>query len=132
MRPRETIFDQSMATQERIDIILKFLHDNGMRPRTMEMIDIYQRNIIRLKKEAQTKFTKKEHQISQDFIMKINEIRGRWNNVLYALKKGNNYPIALTEIFNVLDNYEDWLYITLDRHGMLMKDRAHESNATRV
>ena len=129
-KPRATVFDQSFATQERIYIILRSMHDVCMRPMTNSNIDLYQRNILRIKKEAQTKFSKKEKDTDKEFLDVINRLREKWANVLYKAIPAQNK--AKSEILIVLNAYEDWLYITLDRHGMLMRDRADEADALNV
>jgi len=128
VKNRETIFDQSFATQERIDVVLRSLHNICMKPMTSSNIDLYQRNVIRLKKEAQTKFAPYELKKSEDYIDTLNRLREKWGNKLYT-----NCPLqsqAKAELVYVLSSYEDWLYITLDKHGMLMKDRADDTETS--
>ena len=129
-KTRETIFDQSIATQERIDIILRSLHDICMQPVSLQMINMYQRNIIRLKKEVQTKFSKGEDIKNKEYIDVINRLRLKWGNAIQY--PGNKQSMALAEIHEVLSSYEDWLYKSLDRHGLLMRDRADETDALKV
>jgi hypothetical protein len=129
-RTRETIFDQSIATQERIDIILRSLHDICMQPLSVHFIELYTRNITRLRKEAQTKFTPVETDKSNEFIDIINKLKNKWGSQLYT--KSSNQFNAINEFNKVLSVYEDWLYLTLDRHGMLMRDRADEREAIKV
>ena len=131
MAVRETIFDQSMSTLERIDIILRNLHQICAENLSSEMIEDYHKAVVRLCKEAFVKFSKSEERKSDDYVYTLNRLRNKWGNALYKSKLANHSQ-ALKEMHMVLDKYEDFLLKSLDTHGMMMKDRASETDAFKV
>lgn len=120
---RQTDWDSSYATLQRIDSIIKHLH-------TIRILGVPGRNnnlsyldtIDRLYMEAQTKMSKEEINKSQEFQTKISELFENFGKIIYN-QASIYYIMAWREIKQVVRLYEIFLMKTLDRHNMLMRDK---------
>lgn len=132
---KETEFDSSIATLQRIDNLIKILHmskaniDNSFRTDDYYFRNMFYEMLDEIYSEGQTKFTKDEKVFCKGLQNKISEAMENYGNNLWnhTIKIRNivtiniKYIEAWKEVMPMIRRYRIYLMIFLDRHNMLMK-----------
>lgn len=124
---KETEFDSSLAVLIRIDNLLKRSHDAalGINVPLGKIRGFYHLEILdRVYTEGYAKMTEKEIAQMESKLHFINKIINQYGNALYH-PKNPRYINGWKEISYLTKQYERQLYSILDRHNMLMRDRAY-------
>jgi len=124
---KQTEFDSSFATLQRIDCIIKGAHTSAVNMDQVHYIIFVERMFV----EARAKMKQSELEKCEMFQDKINKLRTRYKNVLTnpflidevgTRKFNNNYSEAWNFLLTVVKEYELHLMATMDNHNMLMRD----------
>lgn len=128
---RQTEFNHSIATLQRIDYLMKILHDTSIDPLKDNNISVYCETVQRLYKEGKDNFSKDEQDQCYQHRLKIAELKRKWSQHLYSptipskrygeQERINQYYYgAWGEIKAESERFEDFLITCLNKHGMLM------------
>jgi len=140
---KETEFNSSIATLQRIDFLMRQLHDlsRGIIPTnkfgipltTDNPYELYINTTERLRLEGRNKFTEKEQNELDKIRLELEFIKVKYGNNLYMRTISRGMP---PHQYENMDYYRGWnelqlknkeyeimIVALLDDHGMLLKDK---------
>lgn len=132
---RETDFDSSAATLARIDRIINFLHTVRLDPLIdANQYQLYINTLDRLFIEAVAKMTPQEEKQAKRFRQEMSTIKTKWQKDINLptfrpmgdsnIRINNKFFAAWNELLPVAREYEVFLMKTMDKHNMLLRDKA--------
>lgn len=120
---RETEFDSSVATLQRIDSLIKMLHRAILGDlESKNPYVTYIQVLDRLYLEGQVKMSKDELEECENHQKGLGLLYNKWKND-YTDKNSKNYLSAWSEIKKRARLYEIYIMKCLDTHNMLMRDK---------
>lgn len=121
---KETEFDSSVATLQRIDELIKLLHKSALNDVVgRNNNEIYVNCLDRIYMESKNKMTKEELQTAIEHQNKLADvIKNCGDKLRRPTEFPNDFINGWNEIKVKARDYEIFLMSTMDRHNMLLKD----------